>query len=106
MAGFMPSLEIREVAGRVHLLIDEFGCYGDGQTLEEAADDLIWRLLVVAMAFKSGSVGSICSEVRPHPAVMQFIYELGEIAAAGDDIRARVFRDPGCDQFIPNSGLQ
>jgi hypothetical protein len=97
MASFTPSLEVRQVAGRVRLLIDGLGCYGDGQTLQEAADDLIRRLLVVAMAFRSGGMGPFSSEVRPDFAMMEFLYELGEIAAAGGDIRARVFGHPSGD---------
>jgi hypothetical protein len=97
MASFTPSLEVRQVSGRVQVLIDGLGCCGDGQTLQEAADDLIRRLLVVAMAFRSGGTGPFSLEVRPDFAMMEFLYELGEIAAAGGDIRARVFGDPSGD---------
>jgi hypothetical protein len=49
------------------------------------------------MAFRSGGAGPFSSEVRPDFAMMEFLYELGEIAAAGGDIRARVFGDPSGD---------
>ena len=100
VASLTPSLEVRQVAGRVRLLVGGLGCYGDGETLQEAGDDLIRRLLVVAMAFRSSGMGPFSSEVKPDLAMMEFLYELGEIAASGGDIRARVFGDPSGDQFI------
>jgi len=100
MSSFTPSLEVRQVAGRVRLLIGGLGCHGEGGTLQEAADDLIRRLLVVAMGFRSGMVGHFSSsEVKPDLAMMEFLNELGEIAAAGGDIRTRVFVDPSGDRL-------
>jgi hypothetical protein len=34
----------------------------------------------------------VSTEIRPDPAFLHFLYELGEIAAAGGDIRSRLFR--------------
>jgi hypothetical protein len=100
VSSFTPSLEVRQVAGQVRLLAGGLGCCGDGQTLQEAADDLIRQLLVVAMAFRSSGMGPFSSEVMPDLATMEFLYELSEIAASGGDIRARVFGNPSGDQFI------
>ena len=36
----------------------------------------------------------------PNLGMLEFLYELAEIAASGGDIRARVFGDPSGDQFI------
>jgi hypothetical protein len=33
----------------------------------------------------------VFTEIRPDPAFLHFLYELGEIAAAGGDIRSRLF---------------
>jgi hypothetical protein len=88
---FRPTLEVRQVAGRVRLLLGSVA-YGDGATLQEAADDLVARLLVLVMAFRSCGIGPVSSEVPPPDlAMLDFLYGLGEIAAAGGDIRERLF---------------
>jgi hypothetical protein len=44
------------------------------------------------MAFRSGGFGPFSSEVPfPDPGLLNFLYELGDIAAAGGDIRERLF---------------
>ena len=55
-----------------------------------AADDLVCSTLRLVMAFRSTGFRA-CSEFRPDLETMSFIYELGEIVAAGGDIRSRVF---------------
>jgi hypothetical protein len=86
-----PNLEVRQVAGGVRLLLGQLA-YGEGATLQEAADDLVARVLVLAMAFRSGGIGPVASEgPRPDLAVLEFLYELGELAATGGDIRNRLF---------------
>ena len=88
---YQPNLEVRQVAGRVRLLLGQVA-YGDGTTLQEAADDLIARVLTLAMAVRSGGIGPITGEgPRPDPAMLEFLYEVGEIAASGGDIRTRLF---------------
>ena len=87
----LPTLEVRQVGGRVRLLLGTLA-YGEGATLQEAADDLVARVLALVMAFRSGGIGPLPSEgPRPEPAMLEFLYELGEIAAAGGDIRDRLF---------------
>jgi hypothetical protein len=85
----MPSLTVTESAGRVRL---ELGgvARGEGISMQEAADDLIRRLLGLVIAFRSSGFRASC-ELWPDLETMDFLYELGEIAAAGGDIRARVF---------------
>jgi hypothetical protein len=65
---------------------------GEGTTLQEAADDLVRRLLALAMTMRSGAGFRVSPEV---PGVdlrwFEFLYELGSIAAGGGDIRERVF---------------
>jgi hypothetical protein len=86
-----PPLQVRRVAGRVRLLLGDLA-YGEGTTLQEAADDLVARMLTLVMAFRSGGIGPLPSEgPRPDPAMLEFLYELGEIAATGGDIRERLF---------------
>jgi hypothetical protein len=58
--------------------------------LQEASDELIHRLLELVMALRaSGFTPS--GEVRGDLETMDFLYRLGEVAAEGGDIRARVF---------------
>ena len=63
---------------------------GEGPSLQDAADDLIGRLLGLAMALRSSGF-RVSGEVWPDLETMTFLYELAEIADAGGDIRARVF---------------
>jgi hypothetical protein len=85
----MPALAITEAGGRVRLNLGGFA-HGEGSSLQEAADELIRHLLELALAFRSSGC-SASRELRPDLETMNFLQELGEIAAAGGDIRARVF---------------
>ena len=86
-----PALSISEVAGRCRLNLGG-QVHGEGATLQEAADDLVRRLLALAMSFRSEAGFRVSPEV---PGVdlrwFEFLYELGTIAARGEDIRDRVF---------------
>jgi hypothetical protein len=86
-----PVLSVRDVAGRCRLCLGGH-VHGEGASLQEAADDLLRRLLAQAISFRS--VGGF--RVSPEgPGVdlrwFEFLYELGAIAARGEDIRERVF---------------
>jgi hypothetical protein len=85
----MPALAITEAGGRVRLNLGGFA-HGEGSSLQEAADELIRHLLELALAFRSSGC-SASRELRADLETMNFLQELGEIAAAGGDIRARVF---------------
>jgi hypothetical protein len=93
-----PPLHVSEVAGGCRLTL--VGCaHGDGATLQEAADDLVARLLNVAMCFRS-SGWSWTTEVMPDLRWFDFVWELGEIAARGGDIRERIFGLPGAIETV------
>jgi hypothetical protein len=88
--GWTPELTVRDVAGRCRLGLGG-QIHGEGATLQDAADDLIRRVLAVAMALHTDGF-----HVSPEaPALdlrwFEFLYELGSIAAGGGDIRDRVF---------------
>jgi hypothetical protein len=85
----VPALAITEVGGRIRLNLGGFA-HGEGSSLQEAADDLICSILRLVMAFRSTGFRTT-SEFPPDLETMSFLYELGEIAAAGGDIRPRVF---------------
>jgi len=86
----MPALSLRESAGRCHLTLAGL-TYGVGLSLQEAADDLIARLYGIAVGARSSGFRH-AGELGPaDPDVHAFIWELGELAARGEDIRSRVF---------------
>ena len=61
--------------------------HGNGETLQEASDDLIGRLLKVR-----SSGFTVPGELGPPDLrLLDFIWELGELATRGDDMRERVF---------------
>jgi hypothetical protein len=63
----------------------------EGRTLQEAADALVARLLQVAMAFRASGVGPVSSECDSDPELLEFIWRLGDRAAAGGDPRELLF---------------
>jgi hypothetical protein len=85
-----PPLRVHEVEDRVRLALGGL-TIGEGTTLQEAADDLVHRLLVMVMACRNTGIGPISSECMSNYSEFDFLWELGEIAAQGGDIRARLF---------------
>jgi hypothetical protein len=63
----------------------------EAPTLQEAADELVRKMLVAVMALRSGGISGLGVVSRPDMALVIFLWELGEIAAAGGDIRERLF---------------
>jgi hypothetical protein len=84
-----PSLTIREHGHRCRLQLAA-DAWGDGATLQEAADDLIGRVMLLARAIRTG--GWTCARELGAPDLrwLDFLYELGEIAERGGDVRRRV----------------
>ena len=85
----MPALKITENGERVRLSLGDLA-QGEGSSLQEAADELVSSILRLVMAFRSSGF-RVSAEMHPDFETMDFLHELGEIAAAGGDIRARVF---------------
>ena len=85
----MPALTIKERGGKVLLSLGGFA-RGEGVSLQEAADSLVSSILGLVMAFRSSGFKG-CSELRIDLETVNFLHELGEVAAAGGDIRARIF---------------
>ena len=85
----MPALIVKEHEGHVRLSLGGLA-QGEGASLQEAADDLVCSILRLVVAVRS--TGFIaCCELYPDYETMNFLHECGEIAAAGGDIRARIF---------------
>jgi hypothetical protein len=90
MSEFAPTLRVDEIPGRVRLSLDGV-CSAQGPTLQEAADELVWKMLAAVMAFRSRGLDGLGAVRRPDLELVPFLWELGEIAAAGGDIRERLF---------------
>jgi hypothetical protein len=90
VASHHPALRISEVDGRVRLGLDGFGEV-EGATLQDAADELVVHLVRVAMALRAAGIGPICSECSLEFAHLDFLWKLGEAAAAGRDPREVLF---------------
>jgi hypothetical protein len=85
----MPSLTVRESAGAVSLELGGIA-RGKGDSLQEAADDLIHSILGVVMAFRSSGF-RVCPEACPDFETLDYLAQLGDVAASGGDIRELVF---------------
>jgi hypothetical protein len=85
-----PPLTVQELPGRVRLWLGTLS-HGTGATLQDAADDLVQRLLDSAMALRTRGLPASSELGPPDPAAVGLLYELGEIAASGGDIRSRLF---------------
>jgi hypothetical protein len=90
MSEFAPTLRVDERAGRVRLSLDGFFS-ADGLTLQEAADALVWKMLVTVMAFRARGISGLGVVGRPDMKLVAFLQELDKTAAAGDDIREHLF---------------
>ena len=90
MSTFTPPLTVHELPGRVRLCLSTL-THGTGPTLQDAADDLVQRLLGYTMALRGSGLPASSELGPPDLAAMSFLYELGEIVAAGGDIRQRLF---------------
>ena len=85
----MPALTITELGDRVRLSLGGLA-HGEGASLQDAADDLVRSILRLVLALRSNGFG-VSRELCPDLDTMSYLHELGEIAAAGGDIRAHMF---------------
>jgi len=51
----------------------------------------VWKMLTTVMALRSRGIDGLCAVRRPDLELVRFLWELDEIAAAGGDIRERLF---------------
>jgi hypothetical protein len=87
----MPPLHLTEAGGRCRLWIR--GCaHGDGATLQEAADDLVHRVLGLAAQLAAGATLRASTDLpQPDPRLVALMHEVAQIAERGGDVRARLF---------------
>ncbi len=86
---YQPPLTLIQTGGRLRLRLGDV-CHGYGETLQQAADDLVHRLLGYLMALRSSGM-RVAPGMGVDLQMFNFLYELAEIAARGDDIRPHLF---------------
>jgi hypothetical protein len=87
---WLPALQLDESGGRCRLTLVGV-TYGNGDALQEAADDLVVRVLRLVAAIRASGLRIPGELGPPDLRVASFLYELGELAAQGEDIRDRLF---------------
>jgi hypothetical protein len=93
MTGWRPPLEVRERGGRCVLSLGG-ALQGEGDTLQEAADDLVGRLLKVAFCYRRSGFAPPAELGAFDLRWVEFFWELGELAARGGDVRERALGVP------------
>jgi hypothetical protein len=88
MDGWRPELELEEYDWGCRLSLRGVA-YGEGETLQEAADDLVHRLAKVALCFRTSGFALARGFTAPDQHLTGFLWELGEMAERGEDIRER-----------------
>jgi hypothetical protein len=91
VADWTPELTLGERDGRCRLTLAGV-TYGHGRTLQEAADDLIDRVVSMALALRRGGFALSPQLGAPDLRVMGFLHDIAERAAAREEIRERVLR--------------
>jgi hypothetical protein len=85
MGSCVPPLSVHETGRGCRLALGGVG-HGDGDTLQEAADDLVARVLDAALAIRARGV-SFTSALVPDLGLVNFLDEVAELAAHGGDVR-------------------
>ena len=89
MSSDPPALVVREHATGVRLHLGSIA-HGDGPSLQEAADDLVRRVLALGRALRTTGF-AVSTEFPCDVATLSLLAEVDEIAAAGGDVRTRLF---------------
>jgi hypothetical protein len=85
--GWVPELRLHETGAGCRLTLVGV-TYGSGATLQEAADDLVRRVLDVALTMRSRGFGARAGLGAPNTRVLDFLWEVGERAARDHDVRS------------------
>ena len=89
MSSDRPALVVSEHGAGVRLHLGSVA-HGDGPSLQEAADDLVRRVLAIGRALRTSGFAA-STELACDMAAMSLLCELDEISAAGGDVRSRLF---------------
>ncbi len=89
MSSDRPALVVSEHGAGVRLHLGSVA-HGDGPSLQAAADDLVRRVLAIGRALRMSGF-AVSTELPYDIAALSLLAELDEIAAAGGDVRTRLF---------------
>ena len=93
MGSWAPALTLRERDGRCRLALSGVA-HGEGVTPQEAADDLIARLLSIAQAACFGGVAFSSDLHPPDRDVMTFLRDVAGLSGEREELRRFVLRGP------------
>ena len=88
MGSWAPLLSLHETGRGCRLSLAGLG-HGHGDTLQEAADELVSRVLDAALAVRAGGLTST-SGLVPDLRSVEFLHRVAEVAAQGGDLRRLV----------------
>jgi hypothetical protein len=88
MSSWVPPLSVRETGHGCRLSLGGIAV-GHGRSLQEAADQLVGRVLDAALAVRTGGV-SFTPALPADPRLIEFLAEVAELSARGGDVRRRV----------------
>jgi hypothetical protein len=91
MESWMPEMTLHEVDGRCRLTLRGLTS-GQGQTLQEAADDLVRRLVTMARTVQRRGLVASTSMPLPDVRLMSFLYDVAACAGEDEDVREHVLR--------------
>jgi hypothetical protein len=83
------ALTVQERSDGVRLHLGSVA-YGDGPSLQDAADDLVRRVLALGRALCTSGF-AVSTEFPCDVAALSLLAEVDEIAAAGGDVRTWLF---------------
>ena len=89
MSSDRSALHVSEHAAGVRLYLGSVA-FGDGPSLQEAADDLVRRALAIGRALRTSGF-AVSTELPCDMGALSLLAELDEIAAAGGDVHSRLF---------------
>jgi hypothetical protein len=86
---WIPDLTLQDRDGRCRLALAGL-TYGDGTTLQQAADELVARVVRMAIAVRQGDLAFSSAVRAPEPHVMTFLQDLAGRAVDADQIRQHI----------------
>jgi hypothetical protein len=89
----IPLLRTHLTGSGIRLELGQWS-YGNGRTLQEAADDLVARLTAQGRAIHAGRIRFGSELGVPDPAYLRFLWQLGELADRPETIREQIFGRP------------
>jgi hypothetical protein len=88
--GWTPALSVRDDGGRCRLVLAGVA-FGDGSTLQDAADDLVTRLLDLVFCVRANGLPHAPDLGPPDSRTVRFLWELSQQVPSRRDLRARLF---------------